>query len=226
MLCIIPARGGSKRIPLKNIRNFHDKPMISWAIQACKSSEEVTEIVVSSDSDDVGQIAQSHGAKHLLRSKELSDDKTGLDEVVADVLKKHFSHKQANEPVMCLLATAAFVKDSDISKAFSIWSKNIDYTIISVGTYSSSLDRALEVNANGLLKMKNEDNYMLNSQDCKDYYFDAGMLYVQSNQKWLDALPLFENAMPLVIPKWRVHDIDNTDDWIKAELVHKALFKN
>ena len=126
-------------------------------------------------------------SKASIRSEELSDDKTGLDEVVADVLKKHFSNKQANEPVMCLLATAAFVKDSTSVKHL-IWSKNIDYTIISVGTYSSSLDRALEVNANGLLKMKNEDNYILNSQDCKDYYFDAGMLYIQSNQKWLDAL--------------------------------------
>ena len=224
-LCIIPARGGSKRIKRKNIRDFCGKPIIAWSIQAAKKSNCFEKIVVSTDDNEIADIAKSFGADiPFLRPKNLSDDFTGTSSVVTHCIDWYCNSGWDPNLICCLYATAPFVNSKDIAKAIDIFQlDNIQRFIFSATTYRFPIQRAFRINSDGFAEMLNPDLFKARSQDLEVAYHDAAQFYLGRTNTWLRNNNLFEGCKPFVLPSWQVQDIDTEDDWERAELMFKIL---
>ena len=224
-ILIIPARKGSKRIPNKNIRLFRGKPMISWSIIAAKKANCFDKIIVSTDSEKIASIAEKEGAWiPFLRPEKLSDDYTTSKEVIIHCIHWLIKNKFNLKYVCCLYATAPFVKHIDLKKAFNlIKNQKVDRFIFSATNYPFPIQRAIKLNKNGISSMFHPENYKTRSQDLEDAYHDAGQFYIAKSNLWLEKENLFEEGMPIIIPNWRVQDIDKEDDWKRAEIMHQIL---
>lgn len=227
-LCVIPARGGSKRIPRKNIRQFCGKPMIAWSIRAALDSGCFDRIVVSTDDSEVAEIAKYWGADvPFRRPDELADDYSGTTLVVAHAVQWCISNRQVPNAVCCLYATAPFVVPADIRKGFELLDQTADQHFVFTATaYPSPIQRALRLDpVSGHAYMWQPESFDKRSQDLEPAYYDCGQFYWGKAQAWLQSTNLFEGAMPLILPHWRVQDIDTEDDWIQAELIQQALIQ-
>ena len=226
-ICIIPARGGSKRIPKKNIKEFRGKPMIKWSIEAAISSNCFNRIIVSTDCDDIANIAIESGAEvPFRRPSELSNDFCSTREVIEHSISWLAKKNELFDYVCCLYATAPFVTFQDIKEGFNlIHNVKDNHFLFTCTTFEYPIQRALFISKNGLLKMINPENYSKRSQDLKETYHDAGQFYIGSRNAWLQNQNILEDGTPLVIPRWRVQDIDTFEDWIRAENLHKLIFK-
>tara|TARA_B100000787_G_C16195227_1_gene300305 strand:- start:1579 stop:2268 length:690 start_codon:yes stop_codon:yes gene_type:complete len=224
-ICVIPARGGSKRIPRKNIKEFHGKPMIQWSIEAAQASNIFTDIIISTDDDEIGEIAESLGALvPFKRPLELSDDYTNTTEVIAHA--SNWSRNQGLDAavVCCLYATAPFVQPSDLAGAYRIITCEDWQYVFSVGEYSSPIFRSFEQNKSGGVKMFFPEHFETRSQDLPPAFFDAGMFYMATSNAWINNLRIFEkHSFPLKIPSWRIQDIDTPEDWERAEQMAKII---
>ena len=222
-ICLIPARGGSKRIPRKNIREFCGKPMIGWSIDAARSAGCFDRIIVSTDDAEIAEVALGLGAEvPFNRPDELSDDHATTVDVI-----KHAAHwLQDNggmpEIICCLYATAPFVQAEDILAGAQVirhWSFAIPVT-----TFAFPIQRAMQITATGGLKMFDPDQYTTRSQDLTEAYHDAGQFYWGRSTAWLDGTPPFgPDTHPIILPRWRVQDIDTSEDWTRAEAMFQAL---
>lgn len=220
-ICVIPARGGSKRIPRKNIKEFFGKPMIAWSIEAAKNSGIFSKILVSTDDDEITYIAKSFGAEvPFLRPKELADDYTPTGDVMCHACKWIMDQGFDTSIVCCLYPTAPFVKPSDFNKAFcEIKSGNWEY-VFTVGEFSSSIFRSFTQEPNGGVQMLFPEYFETRSQDLDNVYHDAGMFYMGYLDSWIKGSRMFgSSSFPLKIPSWRVLDIDSKEDWERAELL-------
>lgn len=227
-LCVIPARGGSKRIPRKNIREFGGKPMIAWSINAAKDSECFDRIIVSTDDEEIADVSQHWGADvPFLRPLELADDFAGTTSVVSHAVHWYLDHGQEFEAVCCLYATAPFIEPSDIKSGLDLLAQTAsDRFVFTVTNYASPIQRALRLDpASGETHMWQPDNLSKRSQDLEPAFHDAGQFYWGRAQAWLDGKNIFEGSKPLILPRWRVQDIDTKDDWINAELMLRALLE-
>jgi pseudaminic acid cytidylyltransferase len=225
-LCVIPARGGSKRIPRKNIREFCGKPMIAWSIEAAQQAACFEQILVSTDDPEIAKIARSWGASvPFLRPAELADDFAGTTPVVAHALQWFLVHNTSPEAVCCLYATAPFVQPEDIRKGLDLLLKMPnDRFVFTATTYASPIQRALKINpTTGQVMMWKPENFRSRSQDLEEAYHDAGQFYWAKPSTWLTADNLFEGSQLIALPRWRVQDIDTEDDWMRAELMYNAL---
>ena len=225
-LCIIPARGGSKRIPRKNIRDFCGKPMIAWSIEAARVSGLFDSIVVSTDDEEIASISLKFGADvPFLRPKELSDDFTGTIPVVVHAINWFNSRDIKFRHVCCLYATAPFIDPSDMESALDILlSYSHDKFAFSATSYASPIQRALGLDrATGRAFMYDSDQFMKRSQDLEPSYHDAAQFYWASASAWLETKNIFEDSIPYILPRWRVQDIDTEEDFTRAELIHKSL---
>ena len=225
-LCVIPARGGSKRIPRKNIREFCGKPMIAWSIDAAERSGCFEQIVVSTDDPEIAEVARSLGASvPFMRPAELADDFAGTTPVVAHAVQWFLDQNAEPDAVCCLYATAPFVQSADIKKSLGLLKQTTsDHFVFTATSYSSPIQRALKINpTTGQAHMWQPNHFNKRSQDLEEAYHDAGQFYWGRPSSWLTAGNLFEGSQMLVLPRWRVQDIDTQDDWIRAELMHKAL---
>lgn len=224
-LAVIPARGGSKRIPRKNIKPFCGKPMIVWSIEAARLSGCFEHVVVSTDDDEIAEVARSHGAEvPFLRPKELSDDYTGTVPVIAHAIK-HF-HERGILPaqICCVYATAPFVKPDDIRNALNEMTKTGSDYAFSVTSYSFPIQRALRVNASGGAEMFYPEHLSTRSQDLEEAFHDAGQFYWGQAEAWLTGRPIFgARSRAIILPRYRVQDIDTAEDWIRAEFLFRAL---
>lgn len=224
-LCVIPARGGSKRIPRKNIKPFCGKPMIAWSIEAAIKSNCFDKIIVSTDDDEIADFACKCGAEvPFLRPNELSDDYMGTSEVVSHAIKWNINNGYKIKEVCCLYATATFVRATDLSKALKILEENdIDY-VFTVTSYAFPIQRAIEITDNNRVKMVYPKYYDTRSQDLKPCWHDAGQFYWAHKDTWLENKPIFESSsIPLILPRYRVQDIDTVEDWKYAELMFNSL---
>ena len=224
-LCVIPARGGSKRIPNKNARPFHGKPMICWSIEAALKSECFEQVIVSTDSDEIASIASSAGASvPFRRPAELSDDYAPTIAVVNHAVEmvKGREVLQSELPVCCLYATAPFVVSDDLKAGLEKLSGN-DF-VIPVTTYAHPIQRAVKVNESGFLEMFDSEAYAVRSQDLEEAWHDCGQFYWGSAEAWARGVsPYTARSAALPIPRWRVQDIDTEEDWERAERLFKAL---
>lgn len=227
--CIIPARGGSKRIPHKNIRLFRDKPIIAYSIEAAKESGFFDKIVVSTDSKEIAEIAKSYGAEvPFIRPSLLADDYAGTLPVIKHAIDWFDKNDKGNSPefVCCLYATAPFVNAASILDAYSLLnSEDVDYCF-TVTSFGYPIQRALKVSINKRIEMFYPEHSDTRSQDLEDAYHDAGQFYWGKADAFKQMKPLLsDHAVPFVLPRYLVQDIDTLEDWRRAELMHKALFE-
>lgn len=225
-IAIIPARGGSKRIPKKNIKVFKGKPIISYAIDVAKKSQLFDKIIVSTDDEKISQTAKKYGAEvPFLRPKSLSDDKTSSVEVIKHCLKYYNKKKQFFEDVCCIYPCVPFLKKENLIKSFHLYSKRNDKFCFAISEFPSSIDRALKMDENNLLKPFIKKNEFKRTQDISHSYFDAGQFYWGKNKLWLQKLSIHSNSVGYEIDSLFAVDIDNKSDWKKAEMLFELFQK-
>ncbi|MFV0155364.1 pseudaminic acid cytidylyltransferase [Empedobacter falsenii] len=221
-LCIIPARGGSKRIPKKNIKFFLGKPIIAYSIEIARKSGLFEEIMVSTDDPEIAQIAEEYGAKvPFFRSKETSDDFAPLRDVVDEVLEHYSSNNKFFENVCCILPTAPLLQQIDIVKSLEILESNNFDSVRPIVKFSYPIQRAFKYNG-GLVEMFNPEFLLTRSQDLEDAYHDAGMFYWLTFEKGFKG----EKKGAYVIAEKYAQDIDTLEDWEIAEFKYNFLFSD
>ena len=225
-IAVIPARGGSKRIPRKNIKNFYGKPMIAWSIEAAKLSGLFDLIIVSTDDQEIAEVATQWGADvPFNRPEELSNDFIGTSPVIAHSTMWAIKHGYDVDAVCCIYATAPFVQICDIQTGLNLLnSKNTEFAIAAT-SFAAPVFRSFCEDLNGGVKMIFPEHYLTRSQDLPIAFHDAGQFYWGRTCAWLEGKPGLGPSTALVkIPKWRVQDIDDEDDWNRAELLAPLIF--
>ncbi|WP_434566489.1 pseudaminic acid cytidylyltransferase [Vibrio chagasii] len=226
VFAIIPARGGSKRIPNKNIKHFLGKEIIGYPIKALLNSKVIDKVLVSTDSDEIKGISESFGAYvPFLRSSANSDDYATTYDVIKEVAEK--VDLSSYDYILCLYPTSVFVTSDLIRNAVELLSSNREATsLTTVLEYSHPIQRALKL-VNGELKSIEPEYYNSRSQDLETTYHDAGQLYLFNLETVLKSKKLItNNSIPMVIPQNEAQDIDTEDDWKLAELKYKASEKS
>ena len=224
-IAIIPARGGSKRIPKKNIKKFLGKPIISYSIEAALKSKLFKKVIVSTDSDEIANIAAEYGAEvPFLRPKQLSDDFSGTHEVVGHAVEWIEEKISKLDYVCCIYATAPLIQDNDLVKGFEIIQKGNWDSVIASTSYSYPIFRSFKKNSQGGLKMIFPEFYNSRSQDLPEIYHDAGQFYWAKPEIWKKPSEMYNEKNAIVeIPNYRVQDIDTLEDWRRAELLYQIL---
>lgn len=224
-LAILPARGGSKRIPRKNIKLFLGQPMISWPIRAAQESGCFDRIIVSTDDEEIAQTAVRFGAEApFTRPAELSDDFVGITQVVSHAIRAIDPSGSCFENICCILPTAPFLKAQDLYRGLSLLTQeDVDF-VVSVTSFSSPIQRALRVTKNGKLEMFDPKLFKVRSQDLEPAWHDAGQFYWGKAQAWVSERPIFgDRTVPVYLPRQRVQDIDTLEDWACAEYAFRVL---
>jgi len=218
-LAIIPARGGSKRIPHKNIKEFLGKPIIAYSIEVALQSELFEEVMVSTDDDQIADISKKYGATvPFLRSKENSDDYATLADVIEEVKQAYLDNKKRFDNICCILPTAPLISFENLQTAYSLLlDKEVD-SVRPVVRFSYPIQRAVKLN-NGKIEMFYPEYKITRSQDLEPAFHDAGQFY------WIkfDAGLIGQNKHGFEISLMQVQDIDNEEDWKLAELKFKML---
>jgi pseudaminic acid cytidylyltransferase len=224
-LCIIPARGGSKRIPRKNIKEFCGQAMIGYSIEAAITSQCFDKVVVSTDDQEIAEVAISFGAEvPFIRPYELANDHVATIPVVKHAIELLDEQGQSPTDVCCLYATAPFIQSQTISKAFQqLKESKADYCF-SVTSFAFPIQRSIRITQDDKVDMFYPENFNVRSQDLEEAYHDAGQFYWGKAQAFKDELPIFsEKASPYILPRYLVQDIDTMEDWIRAEAMHRVL---
>ena len=222
---VIPARGGSKRIPRKNIRDFCGKPMMVWSIEAALTSGCFDQVIVSTDDAEIGEVARRAGAfTPFIRPRDLSDDFTGTTAVVQHAVRYLEAQGIEVDEVCCIYATAPFVQAQDIRTGLNLLlQSHADYAF-SVATYAFPVQRALRVTDAGGVEPLDPSQENTRSQDLEEAFHDAGQFYWGTVRAWRDARPIFSAAsVPVVLPRYRVQDIDTLEDWERAVWMFTAM---
>lgn len=224
-IAVIPARGGSKRIPRKNIKNFCGKPMIAWAIDVAKASGIFDHVIVSTDDVEVAKVATDCGAEvPFIRPSELSDDYTGTTEVISHATQWAVEQGWKISAVCCVYPTAPFLQVTDLERGLQALDSGEWAYAFSVTDFPSSIYRAFHQRPDGGLEMIFPQHFLTRSQDLPKAFYDAGQFYWGRPQAWIDRVRIFDRqSVPVFIPRWRVQDIDEQDDWVKAEIIHNQL---
>lgn len=226
-LAVIPARGGSKRIPRKNIKMFHGQPMIAWSIQAAIDSGCFDEVWVSTDDEEIAAVAQAYGAKvPFLRPAHLSDDFATTADVMSHAVEE-FDKLNHTLPdyICCLYATAPFVARADLVQGLEKIKNNSDLNyVFSATTYPFPIQRAIKLNADDTVEMFSPQYFNSRSQDLEEAWHDAGQFYWGTAEAWLNKAMIFASQSSVVeLPRFRVQDIDTQEDWDRAEWLFKAI---
>jgi pseudaminic acid cytidylyltransferase len=224
-LAVLPARGGSKRIPRKNIRPFCGRPMIAWPIAAAQRSGLFDHIIVSTDDPEIAEIARTHGsAAPFLRPAPLADDQTGTIEVIAHATRWALDQGWPVTAVCCLYPTAPMIASADLTEGFRVLESGKWDFVFTAAEFPSPIFRAFRQTESGGLEMFWPEHFTTRSQDLPRALHDAGQFYWGRPQAWLESSIVFGPcSAPLIIPRWRVQDIDTPDDWFRAEALFKAL---
>lgn len=225
-LAVIPARGGSKRIPRKNIRDFCGKPMIAWSIETARRSGLFDAVIVSTDDAEIAEVARAWGAEvPFLRPAELSDDRARTRLVIAHAIEAFAGERQAPEYTCCIYATAPFLREADLARGFDLLRDSDAQFAYSVVKYPYPIQRALRINREGRVEMINPDHMRSRSQEMEEAYHDAAQFYWGRSRAFADdSLRIPSPAsVPVVLPSHRVQDIDTPEDWVRAEWMFKAM---
>lgn len=224
-IAIIPARGGSKRIPHKNIKPFLGKPIIAYSIDAALKSGLFDEIMVSTDDLEIAKIAIQYGAKvPFMRSEATSNDFAIISDVLTEVINCYQQQNINFENICCILPTAPLISSTDIINAFHKLN-NSDFTsVYPVVAFSYPIMRSLIMNEQGLVKMRWPEFYKTRSQDLEPAYHDSGTFYWMKTESLLNSNGEFlQNAGAIIMDELKIQDIDTETDWKLAELKYKLL---
>jgi pseudaminic acid cytidylyltransferase len=218
-VAVIPARGGSKRIPRKNIRAFHGKPIIAWSIEAALESGCFERVLVSTDDAEIAEVAREYGAETpFLRPASIADDFAPTAAVVKHALDWCAAEGIETDHCCCIYATAPFIEPEDISAGLKrLIAGGTDYAM-TVTAFPSPIQRAYRIRA-GQLEMIDPDQYLVRSQDLEEAYHDAGQFYWGKSKAWREERAISVNSTPIILPQHKVQDIDTPEDWRRAEMM-------
>lgn len=224
-VAVIPARGGSKRIPRKNVREFAGKPMIRHSIECALRSQLFDRVLVSTDDDEIARVAVQSGAEvPFRRPAELANDFAGTTEVIAHAIGWLSGEKVDLSAVCCIYATAPFLRPADLAEGLGILQAGSWRYVFSATTFAAPVFRSFKMTPAGGVQMFFPEHFAKRSQDLPEALHDAGQFYWGTPQAWLERLMIFaEWSTSVRIPRWRVHDIDTIEDWDRAELTWRAL---
>jgi pseudaminic acid cytidylyltransferase len=223
-IAIIPARGGSKRIPRKNIKSFNGTPMIAHAINAAISSALFEHIVVSTDDEEISAIAREWGAETpFVRPVDLANDVTATVPVIAHAIQTCRALGWSLDNVCCIYPGVPFIQTKDLHGALSaLIESRADYCF-PVTEFPSAIQRALKRVEGGTMQPFYPQYETTRTQDLEKAYHDAGQFYWGRAEAWLENPRIHSGGIGYVIPNWRVVDIDTPEDWLRAEVMYKAF---
>ncbi|WP_197039222.1 pseudaminic acid cytidylyltransferase [Guyparkeria halophila] len=226
-IALIPARGGSKRIPRKNIRLFHGKPIIAYSIEAACRSGLFDRVIVSTDDEEIASTARDYGAETpFLRPKPLADDDAGTGAVIQHALDWLAENDAEPEYLCTIYATAPLISEDDLAEGLSRLQASDAVHAISTTSMPYPIQRAFRITAAGRIEMFQPENFHKKSQDLEPGYHDAGQFYwTHLGRQRLagNRISFSEISIPIVMPRHRVLDIDTEEDWIQAELLFEAF---
>jgi N-acylneuraminate cytidylyltransferase len=227
-LAVIPARGGSKRIPRKNIRDFCGKPMIAWSIEAARNSGLFDRIIVSTEDPEIAAVALKWGAEvPFMRPAELAGDFTGTTEVICDATERALQHGWPIDAVCCIYATAPLMQAEDLERGLLSLRSGEWHYAFSATDFAASIFRAMRRTPHGGVQMVFPEYFSARSQDLPVALHDAAQFYWGTTNAWLGKAQIFsERSIPVVIPRARVQDIDTESDWAAAESLFKSRMEN
>lgn len=224
-IAVIPARGGSKRIPRKNIKPFGGKPMIAWPIAAAQASGCFDRIIVSTDDEEIAGVARQSGAEvPFMRPPELADDSTGTIAVMKHAIEWCADNGPPPDPVCCIYATAPFVRPADLREGLDLLQGEDCEYVFTATEYVAPIQRALRISPAGRVSMLNPEYFTARSQDLEPAYHDAAQFYWGRASAWAAGHAIFSPAaVALLLPRYRVQDIDTPDDWTRAERMFRTF---
>lgn len=224
-IAVIPARGGSKRIPRKNIRMFCGKPIIAYSIAAAQQTGLFDQVVVSTDDEEIASVAREFGATTpFIRPKEIADDFTGTNAVVKHAVAWFNSRSNDVTHACCLYATAPLMQANFITEGYEALSRSDAAFAFSVTSYAFPIQRAVRITSDGRVDAIYPEHRMTRSQDLEHAYHDAGQFYWGTARAFLEDMPLFApHSIGVILPRHLVQDIDTLEDWDQAELMYRAV---
>lgn len=224
-LAIIPARGGSKRIPRKNIRPFRGQPMIAWSIQAALKAGLFDRVLVSTDDAEIAAVAIEFGAEvPFMRPDNLADDATTTAPVIAHALHAIDGAIGDDDVACCIYPCAPFILSDDLALARRILDEQRAAFVYPVTEYPHPIQRAMRRLHNGQMQFVQPEHELSRTQDLEVTFHDAGQFYMGQASAWINGLRMHTAGLGMPIPAWRVVDIDDADSWRRAELLHEAVF--
>lgn len=223
-VAIIPARGGSKRIPRKNIKLFAGKPIIAYSIETAITSGLFNKVIVSTDDDEIAAVAESFGAEiPFIRPLNLSDDHTGTNAVVKHSIQWFLENGYPVDYACCIYATAPFIQTKFLQEGFEKIVRSAKSFSFSVTTFPFPIQRAIKIKMNDSIEPFYPEYIFIRSQDLEEAYHDAGQFYWGTSEAFLsDEIIFSKKSVPVVLPRYLVQDIDTTEDWNRAELMYYA----
>lgn len=223
-VAIIPARGGSKRIPRKNIKDFDGKPLIAYSIEAALESKLFDRIIVSTDDEEIVSIAKQYGAEvPFLRPKELSDDFTGTGDVVMHTLEYLKEQGEIYDYICTIYATAPLLQPKYLIEGYHALKNSTAINAFSATSMPFPIQRTFKVTQEGRCKMFWPENYNARSQDFEEAYQDAGQFYWSKTGKISDGIMFGKDSIPIILPRYLVQDIDTPEDWERVEFMYEAV---
>lgn len=223
-LAIIPARGGSKRIPRKNIRPFNGRPIISYAVDVARASGLFDHIIVSTEDEEVASVARECGAETpFIRPNDLANDETPTVPVVVHGIQKCKDLGWSFEHVCCIYPAVPLLEAEDLREALEMLSANRSDYCVSIAKFPSVVQRALKRLDGGEIRPFYSQYEMTRTQDLDAAYYDVGQFYWGKTNAWLRNPKLHHSSVGYVIPSWRAIDIDTPEDWLRAELLYRCL---
>ena len=223
-IAIIPARGGSKRIPRKNIREFAGRPVIAYAIIAAKQSGLFEHIIVSTEDRQIAERAKEYGAEvPFMRPRELANDYAATVPVIDHAITQCREQGWNAEYICCIYPAVPFLQADDLLLSLQQLKQAGAEFCFPVTVFPSAVQRALKCDSHGNLKSFYPEHELARTQDLEPAYYDAGQFYWGKAEAWLKNLKIHSQGVGYVIPNWRVVDIDTHDDWKRAELIYQVL---
>lgn len=227
-IAVIPARGGSKRIPRKNIKTFMGDPIISYSIRSAKDSKLFDAVIVSTDDDEIAQIAEEYGADvPFRRPADLADDLTATVPVIAHAVEAYSNLNAANnvEWACCIYPCSPFIHPDDIKNAAKLaHSKDVDF-VYPVTEYTHPVQRAMVMDNDGKMSFIMSECELTRTQDLPIAYHDTGQFYFGKAAAWIGHKRMHTDGIGMAVPHWRVVDIDTPDDWKRAEALYQTMQK-
>jgi pseudaminic acid cytidylyltransferase len=222
-VAIIPARGGSKRIPRKNIKEFNGKPIIAWSILAAQESGLFDHIIVSTDDSEIRMIAEKYGATvPFIRPSDISGDNTPTVPVIAHAIKEiNKFYQQKVEYACCIYPCSPLVLPTDLIKASIILEESGEDFVYPVTEYTHPIFRSMRQSKSGKMEFLYPKYELSRTQDLEKVFHDAGQFYWGRMDAWVQLKKMHTDGVGMEIPSYRVVDIDTEDDWKRAEILFK-----
>ncbi len=226
VIAIIPARGGSKRIPKKNIKLFHGKPIIAYSIEAALNSALFKKVIVSTDDEEIAKIAREYGAEvPFIRPKDLSDDFTNTGAVIQHTLEFLKTKEEKYRYVCTIYATAPLIQTRYLIEGFSKLKESNAHMAFSATSMPFPIQRTFKLTEDGRCNMFTPEHFMSRSQDLEIAYQDAGQFYFEDTQTKLIDIAFGSQSIPIILPRHLVQDIDTLEDFVRVEIMYEAIQK-